>query len=288
MPGLVYFSVAFTALLSCDAFRLETSLGAESASAEGLLACAWGQRWALAMYAPLNPHPTDAGTHERLGCNSNTLAQVMHHHRRCPVGSVEYTVPGFEATGMDFDAESADGLCDWSRFAARSQNVTTDAGTAAVARYIYTAALVVRRNWGSPKGTPHYLLSHEEQDAEVSEHYGMAVSRFHIKHTTAAREEAEELLAQEIDAHRPVIAFLINEGGHLGHLVVLDGLRRAASGPEVHVNAGHDGFDNGWYDFHGPMCFKHYNNGTSPADGGCAHRFSHVSYLKFIRPITPV
>lgn len=240
------------------------------------------------MFAPLNPQPTDEGTHERLGCNANTLAQVMYYHRRCPTGSVEHTVPGFETTGMAFDAEAAEnGLCDWTRFAARSQNVTTDAGTRAVARYIYAAALVVTRKWGSPAGTPHYLLSHDEQDEAVSEHYGVTVSRFHIEKNAAAREEAESLLVKELDRHHPVIAFLVHDEDHLGHLVVLDGFRRADSGPEVHVNAGQDGFNNGWFDFHGPLCFTHYKNGTLPADGGCAHRFRHMSYLKFIHPRTP-
>lgn len=293
MPGLVclFFFVASTALLPSSAMRLETSPGAAKTSVEGGLlgtACDWGQRWALAMFAPLDPYPTDEGDHERLGCNANTLAQVMYYHRRCPTGSVEYTVPGFEATSMDFDAEAAEnGLCDWPRFTARSRNVTTDVGTTAVARYIYAAALVVRRSWGSPRGTPHYLLSHEKQDVAVSEHYGMEITRLHIKHATMAREEAENVLAQEINEHRPVIAYLIHDG-HFGHLVVLDGFRRAASGTEVHVNAGDDGFNNGWYSFHGPMCFTHYKNGTLPADGGCAHHFSHVSYLKLIRPMTPV
>lgn len=264
----------------------------------------------MAMFAPLNPHPTDEGAYERLGCCASSLAQVLYFNRRCPTGSVEYTVPGYEATGMDFDAAAESGLCDWSRLAGRPLNSTTDPGTSAVARYIYATALVVERRWGSPKGVPHYLLDHDAQDAAVSRHYGVDVSRFHIAKTEAARAEAESLLVEELDHRRPVIAFLVwlgldqrggpeaswseafllqdeasLEAAFAGHLVVLDGYRRANSRFEVHMNAGQDGFNNGWYDFDETICFARNKNGTPTEHlSGCAHRFDHVSYLKFVRP----
>lgn len=236
------------------------------------------------MFTPLNPHPTDEGAHERLGCCATTLAQVLYFHHRCPTGSVEFTVPGFESTGMDFDAEATNhGLCDWPQFAGRALNSTTDAGTSAIAKYIYATALVVRRKWGSTRGTPHYLLDHEAQDDEVSEHFGVDISRFHIAKTEESKREAQNLLVEELDHQRPVIAFLVWHGFD-GHLVVLDGYRREGSRFKVHVNAGQNGFNNGWYDFDRRMCFALHKNGTATDHRHCAMRFDHVSYLKFVRP----
>jgi hypothetical protein len=41
----------------------------------------------------------------------------------------------------------------------------------------------------------------------------------------------------------------------------------------VHLNIGHSGYDNGWYDFDLPICLRHYQNGTMPAGGGCAYNY---------------
>jgi len=260
---------------------------------EGLLSTSanWGQRWALAQFAPLNPRLTDEGPHERLGCTATSLAEVMYYHRRCPSGRVEFTVPGYPTTAMDFDEEAArHGLCDWSRFVGRPQNVTSDAGTVAVARYIYAMSLTVQRKWGSyADNMQHYLINHDEQDAAVSSHYGMAVSRFHVKHSRESRREAEALLAEEINHRRPVVAYLARHGSHgkHGHMVVIDGVRGEGSAFEVRVNAGYDGHNNGWFNFHEPVCFARYTNGTLPLDGSCARLYSHVGYLKFVRPLAP-
>lgn len=250
----------------------------------------WGQRWVLAQFAPLNPRLTDEGPNERLGCVSTSLAEVMYYHRRCPTGKVGFTVPGYQTTAMDFDEEAAKrGLCDWSQFVDRPRNVTTDAGTSAVARYIYAMALTVKRKWGSyAVDMKHYLIDHDAQDAAVSAHYGMAVSRFHLTSTDESRREAEDLLVDEIKHRRPVIAYLARSGsqGTYGHMVVMDGFRGEGSAFEVRVKAGYDGYNSGWFRFDGPYCFHGYTNGTHPLVDTCARLYSNVGYLKFVRPET--
>lgn len=247
----------------------------------------WGQRWALAQFAPLNPRQTDEGPNERLGCCSASLAQVMYYHRRCPTGKVEFTIPGYPTTAMDFDEEAQHGLCDWPKFVGHSLNFTEDPGTSAVAKYIYAMSLTVRRKWGSyADDMKHYLIDHEEQDAVVSAHYGMNIRRFHIARTKSSKIMAEALLAKEINHGRPVIAFLVRHGSHgkYGHMVVMDGFRKVGSASKVRINAGYNGHNNGWFHFRGPFCFHRYTNGTRPLNGTCARLYDHVGYLKFVRP----
>merc|ERR1712137_1103394 len=67
------------------------------------------------------------------------------------------------------------------------------------------------------------------------------------------------------------------------HHVVVDGYRRTNGHLWMHLNVGHSGFDNGWYDAARPICLAHYQNGTRPQDGGCAFNYDDVQYKEIWR-----
>eukprot|EP00746_Dinoflagellata_sp_MGD_P048298 gnl/MRDRNA2_/MRDRNA2_219702_c0_seq1.p1 gnl/MRDRNA2_/MRDRNA2_219702_c0~~gnl/MRDRNA2_/MRDRNA2_219702_c0_seq1.p1 ORF type:complete len:288 (+),score=39.19 gnl/MRDRNA2_/MRDRNA2_219702_c0_seq1:74-937(+) len=259
-----------------------------------LLNTSWGQRWAYAQYAPAcGKSCHDQGEHWRLGCASTALAQIAYFHRLCPMGSVGYTVPGFSETRMDFDAETKKGLCMWQSFADAPPNTTSDSHMKAVAKYEYAAALILQKTWG----TGDYELTHEARAKAAMEHYGFENITI-ISLTNFSADEVLAAIIEEIDFQRP-LKMQIHMAGNIHsnsddvtmpprfHHVAVDGYHVEANKTfRVHINAGHSGFDNGWYDWNAPICLKHYPNGTTPADGSCAALYNDMSYRELwrIRP----
>lgn len=240
----------------------------------------WGQRWAFGQFAPKAVHASDQGLNERLGCQSTALAQITFFHRMCPTGVVNYTAPNHPTTAMDFDAEH--GLCDWSSFSLSPPNVSTDPGMLAVAKYEYAAALVVQKEWG----TGSYMLTHEERATAVAQHFNVDVTRWELG-KDATREDLVNAIVADIDKGIPLKMHIAEiDGGY--HWIVIDGYKASSyrGSFEVHLNIGHSGFDNGWYDFDTPICLRHYQNGTKPEDGGCAFNYNRLNYREVwsIRP----
>lgn len=243
----------------------------------------WGQRWSFAQDAPLSRDPaSDAGTHERLGCLSTALAQIMYFHRRCPSGTVSYSVTGYASTGMNFSAAAAGGLCDWDRLALAPPNESSSPAMAAVARYEYAAALIVQKTWGT--GT--YGLSHNRRAAAAAQHYGMRVDVLRANET--ADSALRSAVRDSIDRRLPLqlqVGSSVHTTEH--HHVVVDGYAVEGQTFLVHLNVGHSGFDNDWYDWASPICLKHYQNGTVPGSegsGGCAFRYELKEMLWTLVP----
>jgi hypothetical protein len=67
-----------------------------------------------------------------------------------------------------------------------------------------------------------------------------------------------------------------NTGGTPGPGAVLGAGLNASL--QVHLNIGHFGYDNGWFDFDSPICLRHYQNGTQPSGGGCAYLYDDNFY----------
>ncbi len=64
-----------------------------------------------------------------------------------------------------------------------------------------------------------------------------------------------------------------------GPQVVIDGYSVESGKFLVHLNVGHSGYDNVWYDWAEPVCLRHHQNGTTPSDGGCAFRYELKNML---------
>ena len=253
----------------------------ESAAAP-LLRTSWGQRWSFAQFAPLARASSASGLHERLGCCSTALAQVMYFHRACPTGSVKYTTAGYAATSMDFDAAAkSEGLCTWSEFgAARTPpNSSVAPSTAAIARYSYASALIVEKEWGT--GSYEYKR-HVDRAHAASQHFLLPIV-IHNVTDNATLAEALVVIATEIAAKRPLIMMIssfpsLTTGLRHDHWIVIDGYE--ASNSSVHLVFGHSGFDDGWFSFGDAICLKHFQNGTLPSGVGGTCAFNYNDVLK--------
>lgn len=297
---------------ACAILLLATTLTAATPSAavpqQPLIATAWAQRWGFAQFAPRWPKhcpscPADEGSHARLGCAATAIAQIMFFHRRCPSGSVAYSSPEYGVTAANFtrEAESAH-LCDWGAFASSPPNLTGDASLIAVARYSYAAALIVEKKWGSGD----YMLSHAGRVASVSSHYGMNASLLILSdspHQQGAVSRAVMVAAivDNLERRLPMkLQIASRRGGHYHHVVVDgfqlgtptggDGAHSSSTEAQkllVHLNIGHSGYDNGWFDFDQPICLRHYQNGTRPTGGGCAFCYDNTTYRQLwtIEPV---
>jgi len=245
---------------------------------DGLLKTNWAQRWAFAQFTPLSKHPEAFdGVHERLGCESTALAQIMFFHRLCPTGSVSYTAHNFSVTAMDFDQEaSRNGLCDWPSFATSpSPNATNSTSMTAVARYEYAAALIVEKQWG----TGGYMLSHAGRAEAAAKHYGAEII---IVTAESSREVHLATISNELDQQHPVEMWISNMAQTSFHHVVVDGYRHDSGKFMVHLNVGHSGFDNGWYDYNAPICLMHAPDGTRPAGGGCHKLYDAINHKELM------
>eukprot|EP00747_Dinoflagellata_sp_TGD_P004605 gnl/TRDRNA2_/TRDRNA2_111653_c1_seq1.p1 gnl/TRDRNA2_/TRDRNA2_111653_c1~~gnl/TRDRNA2_/TRDRNA2_111653_c1_seq1.p1 ORF type:complete len:330 (+),score=27.80 gnl/TRDRNA2_/TRDRNA2_111653_c1_seq1:88-990(+) len=266
------------------AFCIKRKVSKQAEHAVGpLIRTSWGQRWAYAAYAPpANGSAVKDGLHERLGCWSTALGQVMHFHRLCPSGAEGYSAPGFNKTSMDFDKEAEHGLCDWSSFADTPPNTTTSAATMAVAHYLYAAAIVLQKKWG----TGDYMLSHSERAKAISKHFPVSASISSLSgEGNVSRASMKLNLKADLDRGWPAMLHIGSRDRRGFHDVAIDGYMEQNSQFMVHLNVGHSGFDNGWYDFDGEICLHHYPNGTIPAKShsrSCAHLYDDVSYREVL------
>lgn len=206
--------------------------GNVSSLGNGLLTTTWAQRGAYAQFAPQD---------ERLGCASTAFAQIMFFHRLCPTGSVSYQAPGFPTTAMDYDQQAKKGLCDWSQFTAAPKEGTTE--MTAVARYSYAAALTMEKKWG----TGSYMLTHAQRIASAEKHYNV---KGQIVLADAPETEQIQAIKEEVDNQRPLQMHIRNKKETEFHFVVIDGYKQNNDKFMVHLNLGHGGGDNGWFDFH--------------------------------------
>ena len=246
-----------------------------------LLQTEWGQRWAYAMYAPDVPRPTDSGRHERLGCASTAISQILYFHRRCPLPGVQqYKAPGYPLTGMNFTAEIHT-LCDWDRFEPNPPNTSSAPAMQAVAKFEYAAALIIEKKWG----TGDYMLSHHERAAAVAARFGVGVSILSTVSNASSITEIEAAIVADLHRQQPLKLHITNKQHSEYHHVAIDGQRRDSNTGRlfVHLNVGHSGYDNGWFPFEGPFCLRHYQNGTTPEDGSCAFLYDDANYREIWR-----
>jgi len=239
--------------------------------AKVLLNTVWGQRGVFAMYAPWNERVKGKRRHCPLGSKTTAFAQIMYFHRLCPSGFVNYTAPGFASTEMSF--ERVIGLCDWRNFAKSPKKKTKDRHTAAVAKYEYAVALILQKKWG----TFDYMTTDEESLAEVESHFGVKVSTQSMLETTLLAMHTH--IVRELNQLQPLV--MVIKGERHRHHVVVDGYRTKHRKFLYHLNIGHSGYDDGWYDFGAPICLRHYSDGKTASDGVCAYYFDNINNFEF-------
>merc|ERR1712137_505380 len=110
-----------------------------------------------------------------------------------------------------------------------------------------------------------------------------------VKLHCLTHSQRNAMVVTEIDGNRPLIVMLHNEKTGLIHDVVLDAYRQPSPEEnvtyfEVHLNMGHTGRDNGWYNIDQPVCIRHHHNGELAANGTCAQLFTEVRSMTALRP----
>ena len=194
----------------------------------------WGQREVFARFSPGN---------FRLGCWSTAIAQILYYHRLVPSGSVEYTTSTGYHIDEDFDATTF----DWSRFVNVLDDNTPEASINEVTRYVYYVATVIQKDYD----TGSYVLRHAERAEAVSQHYECTATVY--KSSTHSMEQLKNIIINEINSNRPLMMHLRDLDKDLYHAVVVDGYENRDGIFFVHINMGHQGDEDGWYDFDAPI-----------------------------------
>ena len=199
-----------------------------------LIETTWGQR---GLYAAFSPNQV------RAGCWSTALAQIAYYHRKRPFGYVRYTT----RSGLHFDVNLSASSVDWNHMVPKLTSATATVSRNAVARFVFNAALVVQKDFG----TASYCLSHSERALAIAAHYRLA-TRW-VTHGNHPRSLLKATVIHEINAKRPLLIHMRNRARTSYHAAVIDGYRWQPGKLQIHVNLGHGGGDDGWFPFAGPI-----------------------------------
>jgi hypothetical protein len=168
----------------------------------------------------------------RIGCWGTALAQVAYYYRLQPHGRVAYR----SSRGISVDEDLGSNVFDFSML---------ESNQAAMARYSYYAALVVRKDFGT--GNNMDLLP---SPREWERHYAVKVERYICWHGilpyTTARLAA--IVCSELREKRPVFLHFANLRD-MGHSVVVDGYCYREGRLFMHMNQGQGGPSDGWYEW---------------------------------------
>lgn len=202
-----------------------------------LLKTAWGGSAPLSMYAP---------NRENLGCHSVAFAQVLFHHRLAPKGRVAYTCNDGTQVSEDFSSYSP----KWDRFALGKDGAGTDSdGVRETARFIYSVAAIVRKDFGTDAYVDYSEDCHKAAieahfDCDVAFHRGEVADG--LPELLGSRSKLAGILVSELEAGRPAgLYYTDRQGG--GHAVVVDGYCAGRQAALFHVNFGWLGKSDGWY-----------------------------------------
>ena len=204
----------------------------ERAEAGTLLKTSWKQRGAYAAFTP---------NHERLGCWSVALAQILYYHSLVPHGSTSYT-------GKTFSV-SADFGCPAVDLGKVTEALPETEQGSETARYLYYAALVTGKDFG----TGGYTGNSDVRRQRLEEHYAVKTSR--VRFPKNSQQEVEDFIRRELTGKRPLMLYV--EGGKpgeegVGHALVIDGFKGAGA-MQVHLNFGWGGKSDGWYPLWEPI-----------------------------------
>jgi len=227
-----------------------------------LLTTKWSQHDDYKRFTPANP---TTGEHERLGCLSVAIAQIMFYHRIQPSGKQTYDCCRVDtstqpccanATPSDLSyqiSEDFNHVFRWDRI--HPDFSAKDPGTKMpdedeineTALYCYYAAAIVRKNFGY-NDCAYIDAKLKQIRPEIAEHYSCRISE-KIEGAVLPgdvilnRTNVETLIERELRHARPVLFFTDN------HWMPIDGFGRTKAGEFcVHINLGW-GEGGGWFAF---------------------------------------
>jgi hypothetical protein len=201
-----------------------------------LLKTSWKQRGAYAAFTP---------DHQRLGCWSVALAQILFYHGLTPQGSTQYSGKGYSVSA-DFDNP----VIDLGKVVETLPETEQGSETA---RYLYYVALVTGKDFG----TGGYTGNSDVRRQRLEKHFAVKTSR--VRYPKNSQQEVEAFVRGEVSGKRPLLLYVEGkEPGEegVGHALVIDGFRNAGSF-QVHLNFGWAGVSDGWYEIWEPIKSKH-------------------------------
>ena len=197
----------------------------------------WKQRGAYAAFTP---------DHQRLGCWSVALAQILYYHGLTPHGSTSYTGKTYSVSA-DFGSPAVD--MGKVAPALPEKGAPQDTETA---RYLYYAALVTGKDFG----TGGYTGNSDVRRRRLELHYSVKTGR--ISYPKSPKPEVEGFIRSELAQKRPLMLYVEGERPGeegLGHALVIDGCRTEAGAMKVHLNFGWGGGCDGWYSLWEPISY---------------------------------
>ena len=195
-----------------------------------LITTQWNQR------TPYNLQcPSYHGELSVTGCVATAMAQLMYYHK-CPQTATP-VIPAYttESLGLSLDALPATSF-QWSKMKDTYTNEETGEAAQAVAELMRYCGQAVKMNY-TPTGSGAY-----DDDALYAymNYFGFSNSAQLLDRTYYSNAEWEDIIYQEISAHRPV--FYLGTNHSAGHAFICDGYD---SDGLFHINWGWGGRSDG-------------------------------------------
>jgi hypothetical protein len=221
-------------------------LQSEQSDIKPMLKTTWKQREAYAMFSP---------KHERLGCWSIALAQVLFFHGLIPSGQTSYKGKIYTVSA-DFENPAI----NIENIVFKIDNSTADINKTETARFLWYSALVTGKDFG----TGDYIGNTDVRRERLGRHFKVKTSR--IRYPESAKTEVEKFINDELINNRPLLIYVEGkEAGEegSGHALVIDGYKKESGKTLVHLNFGWEGVSDGWYDLWSPIKSKYGNYNKS-------------------------
>ena len=199
-----------------------------------ILKTTWAQRKQYAKFSPDN---------HRVGCWSTALGQILFYHRLMPSGKVSYEC----STGYSISEDLESIKFNWRLFATKLTAKTRSIAVNQVARYLFFVAAVIQKDFDT--GT--YVLNNKQRAEALAKHFECETEVYSSK--SKSIEELRKIIIAELDASRPVMIHIRDKAKKSFHAAVVDGYRNSGEKLKIHINMGHGGGDNGWFNFTGPV-----------------------------------
>ncbi len=223
-----FFIIASIILIFCSSCTPELGV------AKGpILTTKWSQHGEYKVLTPVN---ASSGQHERLGCWSTAIAQMIKLLQMQPHGNQYY-----EGTHYTI-SEDLNHVFDFSKMPDILDAGSTVEEKTETSLFCYTLAVIVRKDFG----TDSYMGNSDSIRQELESHFNCNTER--VTTSMHAHADVEDFIVDELNANRACMLYAEStDAVPIGHAMVIDGYNKTNTTFEVHINFGWGGLDDGWY-----------------------------------------
>lgn len=195
---------------------------------------AWGQGEPYNLMTPII-----GDRHALTGCVATATAQIMYYHRwpEQGTGSKTYHDP---ASNQDVSTNFAEHSYDWSNMTPRYDSNSSEASRTAVAQLMFDAGVAIEMQYSLSNSLTYTSLAAEA----LAQYFGYDERVYYLARRNVSGSTWEQVMQNELNAHRPMIYSGSAEGAADGHAFVCDGYDNEGY---YHFNWGWEGSYNGWF-----------------------------------------